>query len=257
MRLFDRMSSGSLERHEMQPILFVCLGSIVIATGVGLFLYPVVFAQTVSAPARILTVGFFDLCILSILQAVYLGDRQRTIRRLRQQIGEERCSSSKAIKQASANLLETLANFSSFHAQLLIEYRRAAAGKQNLTVLVITTRVHGALSGASLSRPVLGIAAKAISRKLREEDSIYILAHGHFGIILPGVDALAARRISARLLEGLTDAAGASNRFSFQVDSISYPEQTSSAPDLELAITQLLPNNSLNETITRNVLTSR
>lgn len=257
MQLFDGIPSGRLERHEMQLILFACLAIIVLASGVALFMYPVVFSQTASAHARIMTVGFFGFCVLSILLVVYLVGRQAIIRRLRQQIGEERRRSSKVLNQASVDLLETLANFSLFQDQLLMEYRRAATGKQSLSVLVITTRVHEALSEPSISLSVLGDAAKAISRKLREQDSIYILTHGHFGVILPGVDALAAQRVSARLVEGLTDAAGTSNRFSFKVDAISYPEQTSSAHDLELAVTQLLPENNLNQTITRKVLTSR
>jgi hypothetical protein len=104
---------------------------------------------------------------------------------------------------------------------------------------------------------VLGNAANAISRTLREQDSIYILTHNHFGIILPGVDAIAAIRVSARLVESLTDAAGPSNRFYFRVDGISYPEQTPTARDLELAVTQFLPGSSLNQTITREFLTSK
>jgi GGDEF domain-containing protein len=147
--------------------------------------------------------------------------------------------------------LETLANFSSFQDQLAMEYRRAAASKQNLSVVVITTRVHEAFAEPNLSMSVLGDAAKAISRKLREEDSIYILTQGHFGVVLPGVDSIAAQRVVARLVEGLTEGAGASNRFSFAVHAISYPEQASSAHDLELAVTGLLPENSLNQAITQ------
>jgi GGDEF domain-containing protein len=257
MRLFDGIPSESLERREMQLILLACSAIIVLASGVALLMYPVVFSETASAPARIMTVGFFGFCVLSILLAVYLVERQAIIRRLRQQIGEERRRSSKALNQASVDLLETLANFSLFQDQLLMEFRRAVAGKQNLSVLVITTKVHEALCEPIISLSVLGDAAKAISLKLREEDSIYILTHGHFGVILPGVDALAAQRVSNRLVEGLTDAAGASNRFSFKVDAISYPEQASSAHDLELAVTGLLPENSVNQTITKEVLASR
>ena len=160
-------------------------------------------------------------------------------------------------KLLRVDLLETLANFSLFQDQLLMEYQRAAAGKQNLSVLVMTARVHEDLSEPIHSMLVLGNAAKAISRKLREQDSIYILTQGYFGVILPGVDALAANRVPARIVEGLTDAAGASRQFSFKVDAISYPEQTSSAHDLELAVTQLLPENSFNKKITRDVLTSK
>jgi GGDEF domain-containing protein len=216
-----------------------------------------VFSQTRLAPDRTMSIVFFGFCALSILLALYLLDRQLTIGRLRQQIGEERRKSSEALKQASAELLETLPNFSSFQDQLSMEYRREAAVKQNLSVLVISIKVHEASSEPSLSMAFLGDAAKAISRKLRGQDSVYLLAYGYFGVILPGLDRLAAQRISARLAEGLTDAAGINNRFSFKVDSVSYPEQASSAHDLELAVTDLLPESGLNETMTREVLASK
>jgi GGDEF domain-containing protein len=260
MRVFDRVPSESLERREMHLILLACLAIIVLAAGLALFMYPVVFNQAplapVSPPPRAMSIAFFGFCVLSMLLAVYLVDRQRTIKRLRQQIGEERRRSSEALRQASADLLATLAHFSSFQDQLAMEFRRAAAGKQNLSVLVITTKVHEAFSDANSSMSILGDAAKAISRKLREEDSIYILARGHFGVILPGVDALVAKRVSTRLVEGLTDAAGANNRFSFAVHGITYPEQASSARDMELAVTGLLPEDSLSVPV-KEVLASR
>jgi GGDEF domain-containing protein len=257
MRVFDRMPSENLDRRQMHLILLAGAAIIVLAAGLSLFMYPVVFSQTALVPARTMSVAFIGFCVLSVLLAVYLFDRQSTIRRLRQQLAEERRRSSEALKQASADLLATLPNFSSFQDQLAMEYKRAAAGKQNLAALVVTTKVHEALSDASLSMSVLGDAAKAISRKLREQDSIYILTHGHFGVILPGVGVPAAQRVSARLVEGLTDAAGASNRFSFEVHAISYPEQASSAHDLELAVTGLLPEDSLDQTMTRETLASK
>jgi GGDEF domain-containing protein len=259
MRVFDKVPSESLERREMHLILLACFAIIVLAAGLALFMYPVVFSETAapsSPPSRSMSMAFFGFCVLSILLAVYLVDRQVTIKRLRQQISEERRRSSEALKQASADLLSTLATFSSFQDQLAMEYRRAAAGKQNLSVLVITTKVHEALSEANATLTVYGDAVKAISRKLRDQDSIYTLARGHFGVILPGVDAPTAKRVSARLVEGLNDAAGASSRFSFSVHGITYPEQASSAHDLELAVTGLLPEDSLNEPIAKEVLTS-
>jgi GGDEF domain-containing protein len=231
----------------MQLTLLACFSIVILVSGAVLLLYPAAFSRTVSAPSQFMSVGFFGFCILSILLAVYLVDRQATIRRLRQQIGTERRRSSKVLNQASVDLLDTLANFNLFQDHLMMEYQRAAAGKQNLSVLVITAKVPEDLSEPNLSRSVLGSAAKAISRKLRDQDSIYILTQDHFGVILPGADAAAAKRVSARLVEGLTDAAGTSNRFTFKVEAISHPEQTSSARDLELAVTQLLPENSLNQ----------
>ena len=60
-------------------------------------------------------------------------------------------------------------------------------------------------------------------------------------MILPGIGQEAARRVFARLAEGLSDAAGVNDRFSFKIDAISYPEQTSSAHDLELVVSGWLP----------------
>jgi GGDEF domain-containing protein len=257
MRFFDRTSSGSLERREMQLILFACSAIIVLAAGLALFMYPAVFSQTALVASRTKFIVFFGFCALSILLTVYILDRQATIGRLRQQIGEERRRASEALKQASAELLEALPNFSSFQDQLSMEYRRDAVAKQNLSVLVIATKVHQAISEPSFRMSVLGDAAKAISRKLREQDSIYHLAYGQFGVILPGVDRLSAERVSARLVEGLTDAAGVNNRFSFKVGAISYPEQVSSARDLELAVADLLPEDSLDQTMRRVAITSR
>lgn len=257
MNIFMRTASGSLERREMHLILFACSAIIVLAAGLALFMYPVVFSQTGLVPARTMSIAFFGFCLLSILLSVYLLDRQMTIGRLRQQIAEERRKNSDALEEASAELLGALPNFSSFQDQLAMEYRRDAAAKQNLTVLVITTRVHHALSEPTLSMPVLGDAAKAISRKLREQDSIYLLASGHFGVILPGLDRHAAERVAARLLEGLTDAAGVSNRFTCKIEAITYPEQVSSAHDLELTVKDLLPEDGLNKTTIKTVLAVR
>jgi GGDEF domain-containing protein len=256
MRFFDGTSSKNLERRETQLVLFACSVIIVLAAGLALFMYPAVFSQTGLAPHRAVSVAFFGFCALSALLSVYLFDRQVTIGRLRQEIEEERSKTLEVLKQASSDLLGALPNFSSFQDQLSMEYRRDAAAKQNLSVLVITTKVDQAFTEPSLSMSLLGDAAKAISRKLREPDTIYLLAQGTFGVILPGLDRLTAQRISKRLAEGLTDAAGVNNRFSFKIDAISYPEQTSSAHDLELAVADLLPEDTRTQIMTSEALTS-
>jgi GGDEF domain-containing protein len=257
MRFFDRIPSESLDRREMQLIIFACAAIIVLAGGLALFMYPVVFSQTALAAPRTMSIIFCSFCTLSILLALYLLDRQATIGRLRQQIREERSRASHALTQASAELLGTLPNFRLFQDQLSMEYRRDEAAKQNLSVLVIAIRVHQALSEPSLSMPVLGDAAKAISRRLRTQDSVYLLAHGYFGVILPEAAKLAAQQVSAHLVEGLTDAAGVNNRFSFKVCAISYPEQASSAHDLELAVTDLLLQDSPDPMMILEALTTR
>jgi hypothetical protein len=94
-----------------------------------------------------------------------------------------------------------------------------------------------------------------VSRKLRDEDSIFILRPAFFGVILPGVGQADAKRISGRIAEGLSDAAGANDRFSFKIEAISYPEQTSSAHDLDLVVSGWLPEASSSENTAKNAPT--
>jgi hypothetical protein len=114
MRVFPRMPSGSLERHEMRTILLACSAIIILAIAVALLMHPVVLSPAASAMSGIMTITAFGFCVLSILETICLVDRQVTIKRLRQQISEERKMSSKVRRQASVDLFETLANFSSF-----------------------------------------------------------------------------------------------------------------------------------------------
>jgi GGDEF domain-containing protein len=203
-------------------------------------MYPVVFSS-VAPTNRALSVAFIGFCVLSILLAGYLIDRQRTIQRLRNQITEDRLRSSHALRQASANLLQALPNFESFLDRMPMEFKRAVSAKGELTVLVVAIYLHAALDKSTEADAALGDAAKAICGKLREQDSTYLFVAGHFGAILPGVGVSIAKQICARVSEGLTDAAGAANRFTFKIDAFSYPAQASSARDLELAVSQLLP----------------
>jgi GGDEF domain-containing protein len=244
MHFFDRISLASLEHREMHLILTASLAIIVLAVGLVLFMYPVVFSPT-APPNRVLANAFIGFCALSILLTGYLIDRQRTIQRLRHQITEDRVRSSRALKQASADLLQALPNFESFQDRLPMEYKRAVSAKYKLTVLVVAIHLHAALAESTDTSSALGDAAKAICSKLREQDSTYLFVAGHFGAILPGVDVSIAQQICARVSEGLTDAAGAANRFTFKINAFSYPEQASSAHDLELAVSGLLPEFSL------------
>jgi GGDEF domain-containing protein len=245
MHFFDRIPSGSLERREMQLILTASVAIIILAGGLILFMYPVVFSAAAVSPNWTLSSAFFGFSVLSVLLAGYLVDRQLTIQRLRHQIAEDRRCSSVALKQASADLLQALPNFDSFRDRLPMEYRRATSAKYELSVLVAAIQLHAALPGSIEAASALGDAAKAIHRKLREEDSVYVLTAGYFGVILPGVGVSSAKRICSRISEGLTDAAGAANRFKFRIDALSYPDQASSAHDLELAVCGLLPEYGL------------
>jgi GGDEF domain-containing protein len=241
MKIDKQSAPPDLERREFQLSLFACLAIVILAAGLALLMYPPVFSNRENSPTTTPQIAFFGFCGLSCLLVAYIVERQITIHRLRAQMAQDRMRSSEALRQASADLLSTMPTFDTFEDRLTMEFKRAAAADLKLSVLVATVKLHAAFTENNLGMSALGDAAKALSRKLREQDSIYILRSGFFGVILPGVGQTGIQKVCARLAEGLSDAAGANDRFSFKIDAISYPEQTSTAHDLELAVAGWLP----------------
>ena len=244
-----KLPTADLERRELHLSLFACSAIVILAAGLALLMYPAVFANRESTPLTVPQVAFFGFCLLACLLVAYILDRQITIHRLRVQLAADRRRSSEALRQASADLLSTMPNFSTFEDRLTMEFRRAAAAELKLSILVIGVKLNSDFTDPGMSLAVLGDAAKAASRKLREEDSLYLLRPSYFGVILPGVGLEAAGRVCARLSEGLSDAAGASDRFTFKIERITYPEQTSSAHDLELVVSGWLPEDDTKDAL--------
>ncbi|HEV7966813.1 MAG TPA: hypothetical protein VGP19_04550 [Candidatus Acidoferrales bacterium] len=247
-----QIASSDLERREFHLSIFACLAIVVLAGGLALLMYPAVFSSRENPPTEVTRSAFYGFCILSSLLVAYIIDRQITIHRLRHQMAVDRERSSEALRQASADLLSTMPNFNTFEDRLTMEFRRAVAAELKLSVLVVSIKLHAAFSEPGLAMSALGDAAKAISRKLREEDCIFVLRPGFFGAILPGIGLAEVKRFSGRIAEGLSDAAGASDRFSFKINAISYPEQISSAHDLELAVSGWLPESDSKEAAIRD-----
>jgi GGDEF domain-containing protein len=122
-----------------------------------------------------------------------------------------------------------------------MEFRRTVAMLHKLSVLVVNVKLPANVSTLSEGIGLLGDAAKVISRKLRQQDSVYILAPACFGIVLPNVDMAAAEQVSHRIAEGLTDAAGAGNRFSHKISVVNYPVHASGASELLQVVQNLMP----------------
>jgi GGDEF domain-containing protein len=233
--------------------LFAASAIAVLATGLILLMYPAVFANRESSSFRVPQIAFYGFCILSFLLVSYIVDRQLTIHRLRGQIAMERIRASDALRQASADVLSAMPNLSTFEDRLTMEFRRAAAAELKLSVMVISVKMNGLFAEHGLAMSAMGDAARAVSRKLREQDSIFILRPTFFGVILPGLGQAGIQQVGDRISEGLSDVSGASNRFSFKIESINYPEQTSSALDLELAVSGWLPEAESGPTIKKSV----
>jgi hypothetical protein len=65
-----------------------------------------------------------------------------------------------------------------------------------------------------------------------------------FGTILPAVSRSVAEIISNRVAEGLSDAAGATQRFSYKINIVNSPADAASAHDLQEAVFTLLPSDN-------------
>jgi GGDEF domain-containing protein len=254
MQLFDKVSPTHLDRREMQLTLFACLAISILAVGMAVLMYPLVFSSRASVPEWKLHIAFFGFCVLSLLLAGYLWDRQSTIRRLRQEVAESHRRTIEAQALASQELLKTMPHFNSFQDRLPMEYRRTLAMSHKLSVLVANVELSNDDPASMTGTTLLGDAAKAISRKLRQQDSIYLLGPTCFGAVLPGTDIANAQRIADRVAEGLADAAGVSNRFMYRIKVINYPTHAASAHELQQAVRALIPGGTSMRTLASEAL---
>jgi GGDEF domain-containing protein len=225
----------NLEHSELQLSIFVAVTVGVLAIGMVVLMYPVVFSHEAPGDPTMRT-AFWGFCAICVLLGIYVWDRHATIRSLRQEMAEGRRQMAETRRQASMELLKTMPNMNSFRDRLPMEFRRMATTTQKLSIIVINIKFPADPVSPSETASALGDAAKVISRRMREQDSIYVLASACFGVVLPGVDLTNAESVCARLNEALADAAGAVRRFEFDLKVVNYPEHASSATELEQAV---------------------
>ncbi len=242
MQVFDRVDPGSLERREWSLWLLALSVIMVLVVGMGLLMYPTVFADPVILSGITLRKFFFGFCALAILLVGYLVDRQIEISQLRRRLVEEQKLIVRIRHEASTDLLGTLPGFDHLRDRLAMEYRRAVTLNRPLTALIVALKATRDLANTPEALTAFGDAARALVRKLRTEDSIYLLGPGVFCMILPGVEANDAYRIANRHTEGLQDAAGASARFTFEIRVINYPEHAATATEIEKAVRAFVSN---------------
>lgn len=239
MRVFDKMDSKTLDRRETQLWLLALTTILVLAGGMALLMYPAVFSEPVVLTSSTLRKVFFGFCALSGLLVAYLVDRQFAMRSLRRQLADEQSRNTALRYQASADLLQTLPGFTHFQDRLAMEVRRASGSQQALSLLIVRVKPASEISDQNEIATAFGDAAKALVRRLRREDSIYLFAPGVFGVLLPGASASAGYRTADRLVDGLHDASGASDRFVPEVQVINYPEHTETSRGMENSVRQI------------------
>jgi len=239
MATINRQELERLEHRELQLTIVAAVFVFVLASGLAVFMYPMVFVHPDTANKWTLRVAFFGFCALTLLFIGYLLERQSTVRKLKQQILEELERNIELRLQASTDLLQTMPDVNHFWDRLTMEYRRAMTMQKNLSLLLVRAKV-GAASAAGDNASALGDAAKAMSRKLRPTDSIYHLAPDLFGFVLPETDTLNAKRIAVRLQEEL-QSVRAKHGGTFETSVHNYPEHAQSAHELEDIVKSMLP----------------
>ena len=113
-----------------------------------------------------------------------------------------------------------------------MEFRRASGAEQPLSLLAVEVKVQPEICNATETTVVYADAGRALLRRIRGEDSLFLLESGVFGILLPRISTHTAELMKGGFEEGLRDAAGLTPRFDFKVRLINYPDQVNSAHEI-------------------------
>jgi len=239
MGAFNLAELDKLERRERQLTILAAVVVLVMAAGVALLMYPLVFVHPDETEKLPLRFAFFGFCVLSTLVAAYLLDRQRTFRKLKQQLVSELELNVELRHQANSDLLRTIPDLNHFQDRLAMDYRRASTMEKALSVIVIKVLFEGNRD-SNEETAALGEAARAIARIKRATDSMYLLGPAFFGLVLLDTDTPGANRLTGQLEQSLR-LVGANNRFTCESFVCNYPDHAKSAHELEQAVFSRLP----------------
>jgi GGDEF domain-containing protein len=238
MATIDRQELDRLERRGMQLTIFSAVFVIVLASGLAMFMYPLVFVHP-EGNKWTLRVAFFGFCALTLLFVGYLFDRQRTFNKLKDHLLAELERNVALQLQASADILKSMPDQKYFWDRLTMEFRRSLTMEKTMSLVLVKVK-NSAATSANDRKSALSHAAKALSKKLRPTDSIYRLSDELFGIVLPETDTLNAKRIALRLHEDL-QSIRARYGATFELTAHNYPEHVKSSHELEDIVKSVLP----------------
>jgi len=234
MRICDQIDPFNLDRRQWELCMLALTVILTLAVGMALLMYPTALSNDLIVSGTTKRKIFFGFCALSLLLVGYFLDRQIVITQLRRRVVAIR-------HEASVDLLASLPGLDFFRDRLTMEHRRAVSTHLPLSLLVVQLKPSPQLPDKEEIDAAFGDAAKALISKLRAEDSIYLFRPGLFAIVLPGMDRGIVHRISTRFTEGLDDASGANTRFLFDLHLFSYPEDVSTAREMEEAARSFFP----------------
>ncbi|HEY2459279.1 MAG TPA: hypothetical protein VGI16_00650 [Candidatus Acidoferrum sp.] len=242
MATLNRKELDQLERRELHLTVLAAAFVLVQAAGLAVLMYPLVFLHPDTGNKWTLRVAYFGFCVLTVLFAGYLLDRQRLVRKLKQNLLEQLERNVQLGQQASVDILQSMPGQDHFWDRLTMDHRRAMTMHTTLTLLLVRSKSGSGTRNLTQRAATWGDAAKAMSGKLRPTDSIYNVSPELFAIILPETDTLNAKRVAVRLQEEL-QAVRAKHGVSFEISVHNYPEDVQSSHELEDIVKSLLPEN--------------
>ena len=233
MLIFDRIRLQDIDRRNSQLWVLAIAMILILAGGLALHMYTLASASGFALSQHVMLQGIIGFCVLALLFAGYLIDRQVVIAHLRKELADEKKHNLERRSQGNKELLRTLFGPGQFCDRLALELQRAAHGKLPLSGLTISLEVSPNLSDSEEVYSAFGEAVKAMMHRLRGEDSIYQFTSGVFGVLLPGAGVDTARRVAVRVANALNEAMGISHRYSFDIRITNFPDHAKTAPEME------------------------
>jgi GGDEF domain-containing protein len=238
MSTINRQELDRLDRRGLQLTLFSAVFVLVLAGGLAVFMYPMVFVHP-DGNEWTLRAAFFGFCAITILFLVYLFDRQRSFSQIKDQLLSELERNVELQIQASSDQLKSMPDQNHFWDRLTMEFRRALTMEKTLSLVLV--KVKPAVKASfNDQNAALSDSAKSMSKRLRPTDSIYRLANDLFGIVLPETDTFNTKRIAYRLQEEL-QAVRSHYGATFDLTSHNYPEHVKSSHEFEDIVKSALP----------------
>ena len=133
MPALNQADLDQLERRELHLTILAVAFVLIQAAGLAAFMYPPVFDHPEDPRKWTLRVAYSGFCVLTLLFAGYLLDRQRTVRKLKQQVLLEINRNMELRQQANADLLQSMPDVHHFWDRLTMEVRRALIGEPVLS----------------------------------------------------------------------------------------------------------------------------
>jgi len=242
MRVFDHIDPMEIDRREIHLRLLAITVIFILAVGLGVMMYPAVFAKPMTLSGPTFRTMFFGFCTLSALLIAYLVDRHILISKLRARIVAEERAIQLIQREASKDLLSSLPTMDTFADRLSMEFRRVSRVGQPLSVLAVEITVRAEVCSPQEVALVHADAGRAILRKARGEDSLFLLDPGVFGMLLPRISTNVAEMMKEELKAELLVAAGPVPLFHFRIHIINYPDHVKSAQEIMDAMRPMAAN---------------